>query len=216
MPIRYLLFDLDETLYPRSAGVMQMIGRHIRQYIVDHYGLSLDEASALARRYHDQYGTSMRGLLLNNNLGVEDFLAYVHGFPLDGLLTPNPQLDAMLANLPGVKAIFTNADRAHAERVLAALNIRRHFSHIVDVTAVGYVSKPNEAAYLSCLRLLDAQPGECVLIDDVARNLAPAAALGMTTVLVDGAPGETADYCISHILELPPVVELICRARNCA
>jgi putative hydrolase of the HAD superfamily len=208
MPIRYLLFDLDETLYPRDAGVMQAIGRLIRQYISEEYETTLDEADAMARRYHQEYGTSMRGLLLNNNLDTERFLAYVHNFPLD-VLQPNPELEALLATLPGEKVIFTNADRAHAERVLARLGVRQHFSRIVDVVAVGYISKPNPEAYINCLRLLDAHPAECVLIEDTGRNLAPAAALGMTTVLVDGNLNDPADYKIPTILELGPVVEAI-------
>jgi putative hydrolase of the HAD superfamily len=210
MPIRYLLFDLDETLYPRDAGVMQAIGRLIRQYIIEEYGANPDEADALARRYHQEYGTSMRGLLLNNNLDTERFLAYVHDFPLD-VLQPNRELDALLAGLPGDKVIFTNADRAHAERVLAQLDIRPHFSRIIDVVAVGYISKPNLEAYTNCLRLLDAHPAECVLIEDTGRNLAPAKHLGMTTVLVDGDPNDRADYKIPTILELGPVVEAIFR-----
>ncbi len=208
MTIRFLLFDLDETLYPRDAGVMQEIGRQIRRYIAREYGASWDEADALARRYHQEYGTSMRGLLLNNNLDVERFLAFVHDLPPD-LLRPNQALDALLAGLPGEKAIFTNADRPHAERVLAQLGIRRHFSRIVDVVANNYIPKPQLEAYTNCLRLLDARPEECVLIEDTGRNLAPAKQLGMTTVLVDGDPNDPADYKIPTILELGPVVEAI-------
>lgn len=213
MAMRYLLFDLDETLYPRDAGVMQEIGRQIRRYIVQHYETTPEEADALARRYHQEYGTSMRGLLLNNGLDVQRFLAYVHDFPLD-ILQPNRELDALLARLPGEKVIFTNADRPHAERVLERLGIRRHFSRIVDVVASGYIPKPNLEAYTTCLRLLDAKPAECVLIEDTGRNLAPAKQLGMTTILVDGNPDDPADYKIPTILDLGPAVEAIFRATN--
>lgn len=213
MAIRFLLFDLDETLYPRDAGVMQEIGRLIRQYIVQEYGTMPQEADALARRYHQEYGTSMRGLLLNNNLDVGRFLAYVHDFPLD-LLQPNPELDALLAGLPGDKVIFTNADRPHAERVLTQLGIRRHFSRIVDVVANSYIPKPNIEAYTNCLGLLDARPEECVLIEDTGRNLAPAKQLGMTTILVDGDPKDLADYKIPTILDLGPVVKAIFEGRR--
>lgn len=210
MPIRYLLFDLDETLYPRDAGVMQAIGRLIRQFIVEEYGKTPEEADALARRYYLEYGTSMRGLLVNDDLDAARFLAYVHDFSLDDL-APNPELDALLASLPGEKIIFTNADQAHAERVLERLGIRRRFSRIVDVVAVGYIPKPHLDAYIRCLRLLDAHPDECVLIEDTGRNLAPAKQLGMTTVLVDGDPNDAADYKIQTILELGPVVKAIFR-----
>lgn len=213
MAIRFLLFDLDETLYPRAAGVMQEIGRQIRRYIMREYGATWEEADSLARRYHQEYGTSMRGLLLNNDLDVERYLAFVHDLPRD-LLQPNQALDALLAELPNEKVIFTNADRPHAERVLAQLGIRRHFSRIIDVVAVGYVPKPNLAAYTACLRLLDAHPAECVLIEDTGRNLAPAKDLGMTTILVDGNPTDQADYKIPTILDLEPIIKTILATQN--
>lgn len=208
MTIRFLLFDLDETLYPRDAGVMQEIGRQIRRYIVREYGATWEEADALARRYHNEYGTSMRGLLVNQGLDVERYLAYVHDFPLDGL-RPNQELDALLASLPGEKVIFTNADRPHAERVLERLGIGRHFSRIVDVVANNYIPKPHPEAYTNCLRLLDARPEECVLIEDTGRNLAPAKQLGMTTILVDGDPNDPADFKVPTILDIGPVMQAI-------
>lgn len=214
MPIRYLLFDLDETLYPRTAGVMREIGRRIRQYMIEYLGCSEEQAEHLAQTYYQRYGTSMRGLILHNNLDADEFLTYVHDFPLDAL-GPNPELDALLEGLPAEKVIFTNADRAHAERVLDRLGVRSHFSRIIDVVAVGYISKPAPEAYARCLQLLQAQPQECVLVEDSARNLAPAAQLGMATVLVDGDTSAAADYYVDSILELAPVLEAICRQRDC-
>lgn len=214
MPIRYLLFDLDETLYPRSAGVMQQIGRQIRRYIVENLDVSAHEADALARRYHRDYGTSLQGLLANHGIDPDRYLHFVHTLSLDGL-QPDPALDSMLASLPAEKVIFTNADRPHAERVLQRLAIRHHFSRIIDVVAVDYVSKPNLPAYTACLRLLDAAGHECVMIEDSGRNLQPAAALGMVTVLVDGDHNDPADYYIDAILELGPVIDAICADGAC-
>ena len=214
MPIRYLLFDLDETLYPRNAGVMQQIGRRIRSYIVETMGVSAEDADEMARRYHHDYGTSLQGLLANHRIDPDRYLNYVHNLRLDAL-GPNPALDSLLAGLPVEKVIFTNADRPHAERVLQRLAIRHHFSRIVDVVAVDYVSKPNLPAYTACLRLLDATGDECVMIEDNARNLQPAAALGMKTVLVDGDPVDRADYHIATILDLGPVIDAICTDGAC-
>ena len=214
MPIRYLLFDLDETLYPRNAGVMQQIGRRIRSYIVETMGVSAEDADEMARRYHHDYGTSLQGLLANHRIDPDRYLNYVHNLRLDAL-GPNPALDSLLAGLPVEKVIFTNADRPHAERVLQRLAIRHHFSRIIDVVAVDYVSKPNLPAYTACLRLLDATGDECVMIEDNARNLQPAAALGMKTVLVDGDPVDRADYHIATILDLGPVIDAICTDGAC-
>lgn len=211
MSIKFLLFDLDETLYPRDSGVMTAIGRLIRQFMVDHMGYSWDEAQALARRYYLEHGTAMRGLVLYHNLDVDQFLEYVHNLPLEQLLVPNPQLATLLDQLPAEKVIFTNADRAHAERVLDRLGIRHHFTHIIDIIAVNLISKPNPDAYLHCLKLLDTKPEDCVLIEDSARNLAPAAAMGMTTVLVDGERNDHTHYYIDDILELGPIIEAICQ-----
>lgn len=208
MSIHYWLFDLDDTLYPRHAGVMDHIRRLIRRYIVEHLGYTPQEAEALARRYYERYGTSMRGLILHNNLDADHFLRYVHNFPLDNL-RPDPRLNALLERLPAEKIIFTNANREHAERVLERLKVRHHFSRIIDVAAVGYVSKPAVEAYVNCLHLLDAQPEECVLIEDSARNLAPAARLGMITVLVDGDPRAEADFHIASVLDLEAVVKAL-------
>lgn len=208
MPPHIFLFDLDETLYPRDAGIMQAIRRQIRRYIVEEMGYTAEEADAMARHYHQEYGTSMRGLLIHHGIDVERFLAFVHDLPLDSL-APNPQLNDLLAHLPGEKIIFTNADRGHAERVLAQIGIRHHFSQIVDVASVNYISKPDLEAYTRCLSLLQARPEECVLVEDTGRNLTPARQLGMITVLVDGDPGDVADYKIETILDLQPVVEAI-------
>lgn len=216
MPIRQLIFDLDETLYPRGTGIMPAISVRIRRYITEVYGLSPAEADALALHYFHEYGTSMRGLYLNYQLDTERFLRYVHDFPLDTLLDANPALDALLSAIPLPKAIFTNASQMHAVRILDRLGVREHFSQIVDVKAVGFVSKPDLRAYRACVQLLGVSPDTCVLIEDTGRNLPPAAALGMTTVLVDGDPAAPADYRIANILQFPLVLTEICRQRGCA
>jgi epoxide hydrolase-like predicted phosphatase len=45
------------------------------------------------------------------------------------------------------------------------------------------VCKPERKAYERILRKLGAKPGECLFIDDVSKNLPPAEALGIKTIL---------------------------------
>jgi putative hydrolase of the HAD superfamily len=68
-----------------------------------------------------------------------------------------------------------------------------------------YESKPQPAAYQRICELLEVQPEECVLVEDNLRNLHPASALGMATILVqDGSDGprDSADVTIERIEEV--------------
>jgi putative hydrolase of the HAD superfamily len=205
--IRIILFDLDDTLYPRQAGIMDQIRLLMLRYLRTHFGLSPPEADELRRQYFQTYGTTMRGLQANHQIDADEFLRYVHDIPLHNYLQPNPCLDAVLSSIPQEKVVFTNASREHAEKVLDVLGIRHHFVHIVDVRDLGYDSKPQPVAYRRVCKLLRARPEECLLVEDNLRNLRPAKDLGMTTVLVgsDGAD-DSVDYAIHRIEEIGDVL----------
>jgi putative hydrolase of the HAD superfamily len=210
--IRYILFDLDDTLYPRHTGIMDQIRILMLRYLRTQFNLSPDEADALRRHYFQTYGTTMRGLQINHHIDPDGFLDYVHDIPLHEYLQPNPELDRVLASIPQEKVVFTNASREHAERVLDLLAIRRHFARIIDVRDLDYESKPRPSAYHRTCALLQVRPEECLLVEDNARNLRPAKALGMTTVLVgDGSdpPDEGVDFVLSRIEEIAGVLAKI-------
>jgi len=206
-PFQYLVFDLDETLYPRRTGLMDEIGRRISLYMAARLGFSPDQAAELRRRFNTQYGTVLRGLQIEYNADADDYLHFVHDVPLEYYLAADPVLDAMLSRIPLRKAIFTNADTAHARRVTDCLGVARHFTTVVDIRTVDFYCKPNPQAYRRLLDVLGV-PGEvCILVEDSARNLRPARELfGMTTVVLDGAMAEGVDYVISDLLELEVLV----------
>jgi putative hydrolase of the HAD superfamily len=218
--IRTILFDLDDTLYPRHLGIMDEIRTMILRYLQTRLNLPRDEADARRREYFEAYGTTMRGLQINHQIDTDEFLRYVHDIPLHEYLKPNPRLDAMLTSIPHDKVVFTNASREHAERVLDLLAIRHHFGRIVDVRDLEYESKPQPVAYQRVCELLGTKPEECLLVEDNARNLIAARELGMVTVLLQdgtGATGEGADFVISEIEELGTVlarIPLECGGKN--
>ena len=47
MPFKFILFDLDDTLYPRDSGLMKEVGRLIQIWLCDHLGLSEEEIQQL-------------------------------------------------------------------------------------------------------------------------------------------------------------------------
>jgi len=191
---------------------MHEIRRRMIRYMTERLEISQEEAEALRRHYFATYGTTMRGLQLNYDIDPDEYLSYVHDIALHEFLQSNARLGAVLAALAQTKIVFTNASREHAERVLALLDIRQHFDRIVDVRDVGYICKPAPSAYQTICDLIEASPNECLLVEDNIRNLKPAKALGMVTVLVpdDGAAPAGAegvvDYTIPAIEDIGEVV----------
>ena len=205
---RFLIFDLDETLYPRNAGLMQEIGVRINRYLIENLRLPQDQANELRKRYYNQHGTALRGLVVERpDVDPEDYLRFVHDICLADYIGSDPALAEMLHSIPLTKVIFTNATVEHARKVLNILGVAAEFADIVDVRRVEYVSKPNAEAYVRLLNILQAAGEECILIEDAARNLLPGKALGMTTILVDSDDCAQVDYCVHDILGVKRVID---------
>jgi putative hydrolase of the HAD superfamily len=183
-----ILFDLDNTLYPAASGVGAALEERMTAYVQRIVGCDLEAARALRQAYFLSHGTTLRGLQNDYSFDVEDYLGFVHELRLEELIAADAELDTLLEELRPVKAIFTNATAEHARRVLGVLGIARHFDRIFDIRFAAFRPKPHPDAYQRVLETLGV-PGERVaLLEDTARNLLPARALGMTTVLI-GEPG---------------------------
>lgn len=209
---QHLIFDLDETLYPRHAGVMDAIGNRIHLYLINHLSCSYEEAVRLRRRYYLEYGTALRGLQVEHHIDADEYLRFVHAVPLENYLEPDVALDAMLSRIPLRKAIFTNADSAHARRVMERLDVTHHFPVVIDIYGMGFQCKPNPEAYRRLLDVLGVPGQACIMVEDLARNLRPARELfGITTILVDGDQSDGVDHVIDNLFELEALVNrLIC------
>lgn len=208
MNFRCLFFDLDETLYPPTNGLWNAISERMAEYMVRRLGIDPDEVHQLRRSYFETYGTTLRGLQIHRQVDSLDFLNFVHDIPLDIVLKPDPRLRPLLQSLPHPKWICTNADSNHARRVLQFLDVADCFEGIIDILESGYTPKPAVEFYQRALELSGGcKPCECVLLDDLPRNLAPAHEMGFTTILVrpesNGHPA--ASYTVPDLYALPDV-----------
>ena len=196
-----LFFDLDATLYPPSNGLWDEIRNRIFQYMREEVGLPQEEIPSIRDRYWKTYGTTLEGLRIHHGVDPDDYLKYVHQIPLDEYLSQDPELNLLLSELPQDLWIFTNADRRHAEAVLEVLDIREHFSGIVDLLAMDFAIKPKPEAYQIALEIADEKdPSQCILFDDLLQNLLAAKKFGFTTVLVGGnEPIDGIDFQIPTI-----------------
>lgn len=199
------VFDLDNTLYhPSACDLFPHMDRRMIEFIAEFLQVDLEEANRLRQTYYSSYGATLKGLMEVHALAPEKFLDFVHEIDLDPMAA-NPALEAALTALEGRKLIFTNATERHALNVLERLGIAHHFEEIFDVKAAEYVPKPQQAAYDAFLRRHGVDARGAAMFEDMARNLAPAAALGMTTVWVrtdrpNAQPAEADDF-IHHIAE---------------
>ncbi len=208
--IRYLLFDLDNTLYTNASGLFTEVGERIEGWISATLALTLDEARALRQRWFLDHGTAMSGLMKEHpELDVDAYLDYVHDIDVSRYLGPNPALAEMLRDLPAPKSVFTNSIRSWAERITRQLGIRDCFEEIYDVRAVGYRSKPDPRAFMWVLEQLGLPASAVVILDDQVSYLAGATAVGMHTVLVHkGAEAvDGIEYQVDGILEAGPLLK---------
>ncbi len=187
---------------------MQAIGDRINRFMIERLGVKPEEVSRIRDDFLRAFGTTLNALRRYYNVDPDEFLAFVHDIPLDRYLQPEPALDRMLGSIELSKIIFTNADAQHARRVLSRLGILRHFESIIDIHLLEFVNKPYNRAYRRALDLISAKPEECVLIEDSWVNIAPAAKMGMMTVMVgDGLRQNGAHYQIKSITDLKSLFE---------
>ena len=186
------VFDLDNTLYSGTYGLFEQIDHRMTSYLAKFLDVSRSHAHRVQKTYFRDYGTTLRGMMKNHNMKPGPYLDYVHDIDISDI-PPAPDLDMALTRLPGRKLIFTNADLPHAERVLNRLGIPHHFDAIFDIHETDFIPKPEPEVYDLLVKRLSFDPAQAVMVEDIARNLEPAANLGMSTVWVK--PVTTCQVC---------------------
>lgn len=200
------IFDLDNSLYPASTDLFALIDVRMGEYIQRLLGCDPVEARRVQKLYFHEHGTTLAGLMASHGTQPAEFLDYVHDIDL-ARLAADPRLVAALDRLPGRKFVFTNGDEAYARRVLDRLGLASAFDGMHDIHAMEYVPKPNPAAYAALCERHGIDPARALFVEDMARNLAPAKALGMKTVWIDngserggdGADPSFIDYQVADL-----------------
>jgi putative hydrolase of the HAD superfamily len=191
------LFDLDNTLYPLESGLGAAISDRITDYVERLTGLPRDEARTLQRRYLDQHGLTLKGLMLHHGVDPDAYHAMFADVSLE-TLARDADLIAAIERLPGRRLIFTNADAGHARRLLEHLGLTRLFGEVFHIESAGFVPKPDPEAFRRLIAAHAIRPETTAFFEDRALNLAPAAALGMTTVLVGPGAATNTDAFVDH------------------
>lgn len=178
------VFDLDNTLYPRTCNLFAQIDSLITQYMMDLTKLAFAEARAVQKAYYRDYGTTLNGLMQRHEVDPDHFLRTVHKIdysPVDA----HPELVAAIRGLPGRKFILTNGDVGHARAVLDRLGgAGELFEDIFDIRAMSYRPKPLPEAYEAFFAAHGIDARRAAMFDDLEKNLIVPHETGMITVQV--------------------------------
>jgi len=192
------VFDMDDTLYPREQGLMQLVQGRINAYVVEAVGLDPVSARVLQRQFLDEHGTTLAGLMANYTIDPAHFLHDVHDVPMDSL-EPAPRLVEQLMRLPGRRLVFTNGARDYADRVLDRLGVTACFDGVFTIEDADLTPKPAPSTFRHFIERYGLDPHRTAFFEDTPRNLEPAKALGMTTVLIGDGHGKPLGDHIDHI-----------------
>lgn len=203
--IQYVLFDLDDTLYPPSAGIMNVVSQRIQDYVVSYTNLTRDEAESLQRKYYLQFGSSLQPLAQHFRFDLAHFVTFAHDVDIELLLKPDDDLDCLIGCVQAKLAIFTNGPRTYATRVLRRLGIEHRFIHVFDSEFSDYLIKPNPACYLKVETVLGESGSAILMVDDVEANLVSARRLGWHTIRVQADKqhaGSSAEFAVHDLWQI--------------
>ena len=199
------IFDLDNTLYPVTKRLLAHIDEHMGSFVAKYLGISRKDAHQVQKLYFKKYGLTLRGLMLNDGLDPARYFEEMGPMDLDEV-EPNPELGEYIASLKGRKIIYTNASARHTELVLNQMKFKKNtFEAIFDIQAANYVPKPAIESYNLLCKTYSIDPTRAAMIDDIARNLEPAAQLGMMTVWkktnAEWSKNIEAEIYIDHVVD---------------
>ena len=145
------------------------------------------QADAMRHDYLRRYGATLLGLVRHHGVKAAQFLHETHLLPgLEGRVHGHPHDFDALRQLRGRKYILTNAPRAYAERVVAALGIAPLFDGLLsieDMHMFGQLRPKPDARMLRRVAVkLGVRPNRCVLVEDTLDHQKSAHGLGMATV----------------------------------
>ena len=181
--IKNWVFDLDNTLYSPEIEIFSQIDKRMTEFIKSKLNTSNEKAFEIQKKYFLEYGTTLAGLMKEEDVNPDEFLEYVHDINLE-ILKPNEELNKIIKELPGKKFIYTNGSKKHAENVLNKLKMQKIFDHIFDIKESNFIPKPNIKSYRKFIKKMNIDPQVSVMFEDIGRNLEPAKNIGMQTVLI--------------------------------
>ena len=183
-----VIYDLDDTLYNKTAEFGEILDTVMAEALVYDLGLGMDVAKAKElvtesyRIYRDggeifyrDYGINTRDL----------FIAYHKRKPVEKII-PYDNLLEKIKKVPAEQYVFTASDRYASEKILKHLGLFEFFKdRYYSVEDFGvYKKNENSKVYKDFCKRINIKAEDCVFVDDSYSNLEFAKEAGMTTVRI--------------------------------
>jgi putative hydrolase of the HAD superfamily len=207
--LRYLLFDLDNTLYPQSLVMEHDIVRRMNEYVASYLRVPYEQARELRRKEARRFGTTLEWLVTEKGFSdPESYFAAVHPEGEEYCLAADPALGALLDSIPLPKAVFTNSPREHADRVLRRLGVEDRFESVYDIRFCSLRGKPRVEAFRLVCSACGVSPEQTLFVDDLPRYVEGFLAAGGRGLLIDesGVHADSGLPRIRSLSELPAIV----------
>jgi putative hydrolase of the HAD superfamily len=211
---RGLIFDLDETLYPRETFVRSGLAA-VAKHVEGTHGIPADDAFNVMVRARAQ---GQEGVELQALSGRFDLSNRLTGELVDVFRRHRPSLwlsHDVSATLQRLRregwhlAVLTNGLPSVQKGKVAALHLERMVDHVIYAEDVVAGGKPSAASFRAALAKLRVTPQQCVCVgDDPVCDIAGARAVGIRTIrlarpgVVPPAEAE-ADLVIGSLRDVP-------------
>ncbi len=193
--LKYLVFDLDDTLYHKDTLLYIQIEKSITEYITTYLHMDQNEAYEKQMFFYKHYGSTLRGLMYETDVDAEDFVNVVHERIDLSVVPENTPLKNALEKIPLKKYVFTNGAREHGQRVCKKLGIYDCFNGYFGAQNTNYIPKPNPEAFYYLFEDFNLNPKQALFFEDNRKNLETGKNLGFKTVWIVNDPKDiSGDY----------------------
>ncbi len=191
--IKAVIFDCDGTLVDSESLSARLLGRILQQH-----GYLLDEETILQHFRGRPYASFLHDI--GQYFPALDRDLFSQQFRQQSLQLLASELDSMpgahdlLAALQLPRCIASNGPREKIETSLNSTGLKPYFGEAIISAYEVNAWKPDPALIQHALRLLDAAPADCLLVEDSASGIAAGLAAGVTVAGVHLDPATAARF----------------------
>ena len=180
------IFDLDNSLYPHSCNLFELIDLRMGEYIQHLLGVDAVEARRVQKDYFHAHGTTLAGLMADARRRARAISSISSTTSISPGSPPIRPWSRRSTRCRGASSSSPMPSEDYARRVLDRLGLANAFDGMHDIHAMAYVPKPDPSGYRGDLRgARHRSEARARSPTTWSATSQPAKAIGMTTFWVD-------------------------------